>query len=155
MKTEKKKGQKTYILELLNGDLRRITVPETWKLTFGPVVPFSGKGGSSDGRVCLRFYEGSKDNLRAVFTDVRAFRDADMEIRERRTEVKRQVVQKRDGGGMKNVEVEARVTEWVDPDEHGDDGDKDKAAPYLAELASSTEDNPGSLFSRIQTSPIR
>jgi hypothetical protein len=155
MKTEKKKGQKTYILELLNGDLRRITVPETWKLTFGPVVPYSGKGGSSDGRVCLRFYEGSKENLRAVFTDVRAFRDESMEIRERRTEVKRQVVQRRDGGGMKNVEVEARVTEWVNPDDVTD-GDG-KAAPYLAELAVSTEDTaePGSIFSRIQNSPIR
>src|SRR5690349_1767028 len=108
-KNEKKTGMKTYILELIGGNLRRITVPDTWKLTFGPTVPYSGKGSSVSDKVCLRFYEGSKDNLRAVFTDVRAFRDADMEIMERRTEVKRQVVQKASAGGMKNVEVEARV----------------------------------------------
>lgn len=137
MKNEKKqKGQKTYILELTNGNIRRITVPETWKLTFGPTVPYSGKGSSSSDKVCLRFYEGSsKENLRAVFTDVRAFRDADMEIMERRTEVKRQVVQRQSAGGMKNVEVEARVTEWVNPDDVTDENGSDKAAPYLAQLA--------------------
>lgn len=134
MKNEKKKGHKTYILELIGKNIRRITVPETWKLTFGPTVPYV-KGSTMNNPTALRFYEGSKDNLRAVFTDVIAFRDADMEIMERRTEVKRQVVQKQSAGGMKNVEVEARVTEWVNPDDVTDENGSDSAAPYLAQLA--------------------
>lgn len=113
---------KTYILTLASGDTRKITIPSTWKMTFGQLVPYDGRrdrGGQLP--VALRFYEGSKDNLRAVMTDVVAFRDASIQVMEKRTSVKRQIVQKATAQGNKNVEVEARMTEWVNPDAEADD----------------------------------
>lgn len=116
---------KTYILDLNNGDMRKVTVPSSWKLTFGPTIPYAGKGMASvaSGGTALRFYEGAKENLRCVFTDVKAFRDSDVEISERRTSVQRKVVQKEAPEGMRNVEVEARVTEWINPDNAVVDGE--------------------------------
>lgn len=114
------KAMKTYILELNNGNLRKVTVPADWTLTFGPTIPFAGKGAVSvgNGGTALRFYEGKgKDAARAAFTDVRAFRDASIVIEERRTEVQRKVMEQEGPGGMHNVEVEARITQWVNPDD--------------------------------------
>lgn len=129
MKTE----TKTYILELKNGNTRRVEVPANWKLTFGPTVPYAGKyTGTSEG-TALRFYEGNKENLRAIFTDVKSFRDSSIPVMERKTETTRQVVQRQDAGGAKNVIVEARVTEWVNPDD--DEPQAAAAAPFLAALA--------------------
>lgn len=131
---------KTYILDLQSGDVRKVTVPSTWTLTFGPTVPFMPKGGAYDGKTALRFYEGSgKDKLRACFTDVKAFRDTAIPIQERRTTVQRQVAQKMASDGMRNVDIEARVTEWVNPDEinNGEDPAKPvKPNQFLAMMAS-------------------
>lgn len=109
---------KTYILELKNGDTRKITVPAHWKLTYGNVVPYAGKGtmNPSEARVALRLYDGTKDNLRAVYTDVVSFRDAAIGTLEKRTQVQRKASQRATDKGMRDVIVEARVTEWVDPD---------------------------------------
>lgn len=117
---------KTYILDVADGQ-KRVEVPSNWKLTFGPAVPYSGKPGSvgfngenvTNG-YSLRFYEGSKDNLRAIFTGVKSFRDSDIPIKEKRTQVQRKVIDKRTAGTTKAVVVEARVTEWVDPDDDED-----------------------------------
>ncbi len=114
-------GTKTFILELKNGNVRKIEIPSNWKMTFGQLVPHTLRethGASS--QVALRLYEGSKENLRAVMTDVVAIRDASMVISERRTTVERKAAQKQTAHGMKDVVVEARVTEWVNPDD-GDD----------------------------------
>lgn len=122
---------KTFILELANGDVRKLTIPATWKLTFGQLIPHTLRqtnGGSS--QVALRIYEGNKENLRAVMTDVVAVRDASIKIVERRTTVERKAAQKRTEHGMKDVMVEARVTEWVDPDA-GDAGDPTKPNEFL------------------------
>ncbi len=105
---------KTYILELKGGNVRRVTVPASWKLTFGQLVPYTERGNSHG--VALRFYEGSKENLRAVMTDVISIRDASIEIIEKRTTVQRKAAQKQSGQGMKDVVIEARMTEWVNPD---------------------------------------
>lgn len=109
---------KTYILELKNGDTRKITVPAHWKLTYGNVVPYAGKDqrGSMESRVALRLYDGTKENLRAVYTDVVSFRDAAIGTLEKRTQVQRKASQRATDKGMRDVIVEARVTEWVDPD---------------------------------------
>lgn len=122
---------KTYIMDLNNGTVRKVTVPANWKLTFGPTIPYSGKGSTSihGGGTALRFYEGNKENLRAAFTDVRAFRDADMPVQERRTQIQKKTIQKDAHGGTKNVEVEARITEWVNPDDVEDS--EQAAQPFL------------------------
>lgn len=123
---------KTYVLELKNGGVRKVVVPSTWKVTFGPTVPFERKTGSfnqENGIWALRFYEGNKENLRAIFTDVRSFRDESIQISERTTKVQRKVTQKATKHGMKDVVVEARVTEWTNPDEDEPDDDN----PFLLE----------------------
>jgi hypothetical protein len=50
-----------------------IEVAADWKLTFGAVNPGNGEGGRYGNLHCLRVWEGEK--LRAVFCDVRGFRD--------------------------------------------------------------------------------
>lgn len=61
---------------------RRITVPSTWRLTLGPLVPGTSKGSfTNTGCLCLRVYE-SKDLQRAVFTDVQSFRDMSLKVEE-------------------------------------------------------------------------
>ena len=108
---------KTYILELKNGDTRKITVPAHWKLTYGNVVPYQGKDArQGEARIALRLYDGSKDNLRAVYTDVVSFRDSSIGTMEKRTQVQRKASQRQTDKGLRDVIVEARVTEWVDPD---------------------------------------
>lgn len=70
-------GTKTYILTLTNGGERHVTVPATWQLTFGQLVPYAAKKAYEDaGPAALRFYEGTKDNLRAVMIDVVGIRDS-------------------------------------------------------------------------------
>lgn len=108
---------KTYILELKNGDTRKITVPAHYKLTFGNVIPYEKNGArQGEARIALRLYDGSKENLRAVYTDVVSFRDAAIATLEKRTQVQRKASQKQTDKGLRDVIVEARVTEWVDPD---------------------------------------
>lgn len=117
---------KTYLLHLANGNLRRVTVPASWKITFGPTVPFERKPGySADmGKWALRFYEGAKENLRAIFTDVVSFHDEGIDIKERVTRVQRKATLKKTPNGMKDVLVEARVTEWRSPtDDDADDAE--------------------------------
>lgn len=103
-------GKTTYIMHLRSGELRRITVPSNWRVTFGPLVP--GKEGR--GSPGLRFYEG--DNQRACFTDVESFRDASIDIEERVTREKQQVMRKETPSGSKDYVVSARVSEWRNPD---------------------------------------
>ena len=109
---------KIYILELKNGKLRRIHIPADWKVTFGPLIP-GGRDGH--GTLALRFYEG-KEHQRAIFTDVKSFRDSSIQIEERQIKVESQRVRKDTEAGAKDFVVEARSSEWVNPDD-------DMAAP--------------------------
>jgi hypothetical protein len=51
-----------------------------------------------------------------VVTNVKSFRDESIVIEEKRTSVKQQVLRKQTPAGEKEVIVEARVEEWVNPD---------------------------------------
>jgi hypothetical protein len=109
--------QTTYVLDLVNGDQRRITVPSKFKVTFGPTVPYIKGSTNHERGYALRFYEGNKENQRAIFTDVIAFRDSAIPIEEKVTRTKQQTLRKQHGReGFKDVVVEARVTEWRNPD---------------------------------------
>lgn len=119
-------AKKVFVLTLKNGNVRKITIPASWKMTFGSLVPYSnnrdGHRDPNSGGAALRLYEGNKENLRAVMTDVVSIRDASIEMMEKRTSTQRKAAQKQTPHGMKDVVVEARVTEWVNPDaEDGDD----------------------------------
>ena len=110
---------KTYLMELKGGKLRRVTVPAAWKVTFGPLVPSEIRHG--DVRTfALRFYE-SKEQQRAVFTDVIAFRDISLPVEERVSKIKQKMVHKDAPNGRREMMVEARITEWRNPDAPEDD----------------------------------
>ena len=66
---------RTYLVEDSKGTFR-IRVPADHKVTFGPLAP-SEKGYSS--RLTLRIYE-AENKQRAVFTDVKGFRDLSLEM---------------------------------------------------------------------------
>lgn len=105
----------TYIVQRKGGKDQKITVPSSWKVTFGPLVPGSKNFSEGATTPCLRFYE-SQNQQRAVITDVISFRDASIAVEEKRVSVKQQTLHKQTGGGMKDVIVEGRVEEWVNPD---------------------------------------
>lgn len=105
---------KTYFVERTGGNDQRVTVPASWKVTFGPLNPGSKNQGGS-GSPALRFYE-ALNKQRMVITGVVSFRDTSIKIEEKRTQVKQQTLHKRTNGGDKAVVVEGRVEEWVNPD---------------------------------------
>lgn len=111
--------KRTYILNMKDGTKQKITVPQNWKLTFGPLVPGS-KDGSMNSRdaLVLRIYEGNKDNQRAVFTGVESWRDTmDLEIQVERVQSKQQAARVDiPGEGQKDVIANMEVRQWVDPD---------------------------------------
>lgn len=111
-----KNGNRVYLLELKGGKQRRVTVPNTWKVTFGPTIPYVKNEHRGNECWSLRFYEKTKDNLRAIFTDVVSFRDSEIPVSEKRIRTKRQVVEKESQKGGKAVIAEARIEEWIDPD---------------------------------------
>jgi len=116
-----KETMKTYLIEFENGKEQKITVPESWKVTFGPASKGANHTTKNSGGVyriplALRFYE-SETKQRAIFTDVVSFRDTSIQIEEKRTKV-----QEKDGymecdGVKKATTFRASVSEWVDPDE--------------------------------------
>lgn len=108
-------AMKTYVLEKTNGQKSRVTVPAAWKLTFGPIwIP--AKGNSHELKYALRFYEGNKENQRAVFSDVKSFRDTSIQIEEQVTKTRAETYYKDTRNGRKAVQAEAKVTEWANPD---------------------------------------
>lgn len=121
-------GDRTYLMRLKNGNLRRVTVPADWKVTFGPIIVQKKGGprhyGNEEGWGWgVRFYEGTIQ--RAVFTDVESFRDESIKLQERVTKTQRRIVHKRTKDGMRDVAVEAQMHEWIDPFEPQDDSDNE------------------------------
>lgn len=105
------------MMKMRNGSERKITIPDYWKVTFGPTIPFERKAGAHHGSEtwALRLYNG--DKLKAIFTDVINFRDMSIEIREKRIQTKRHFVERAAQFGGKSATMEARVETWCDPDE--------------------------------------
>lgn len=106
---------KTYVLKLKDDSVKKVTVPASWKVTFGALVP--GSKDHNGSTTALRFYEG-KDQQRACFVGVVEFRDSSLEVLDRIEDVQTEIIEKADGeGNMKNYTVEARETKWVNPDQ--------------------------------------
>lgn len=107
---------RTYILEI--GHERRkkkVTVPAAWKMTYGYANP--GAQGGVSNPFALRFYEGNKENLRAVFDDVRSVRDSSIVIEEEVVKVESQEFYRDTPAGRKIARADMKVTEWRNPDE--------------------------------------
>jgi hypothetical protein len=68
---------RTYEITFTDRGPIRVTIPETWKITFGQVVPGSKSGGYTS--FGLRIWEAT-DKQRAVFANVASFRDLSIEI---------------------------------------------------------------------------
>jgi hypothetical protein len=62
----------TYLVQRAGQPDFQLQIPADWKLTFGAVNP-GAEGPSRRDLHCMRVWEGEK--LRAVFCDVRGFRD--------------------------------------------------------------------------------
>jgi hypothetical protein len=107
-------GMTTYLVTRKGGQDQKITVPSHWRVTFGPLNPGS-KNIAANGAPALRFYE-AENKQRAVITEVISFRDMSIRVEEKRTNIKREVLSKDTHGGKKDVIVEGRVEEWVNPD---------------------------------------
>lgn len=61
----------TYHIEFTDREPMRVTIPASWKITFGAVVPGKG-GGAQYGSFGLRIWEAT-DKQRAVFPNVTRF----------------------------------------------------------------------------------
>lgn len=105
----------TYFVERNNGQDQKVTVPASWKVTFGPQNP-GVKGAGPSGEPCLRFYK-SANQQRMVITGVKSFRDMSIVIEEKRTTVKEERYRKADTDGEDKVVVmNASMEEWINPD---------------------------------------
>ena len=107
----------TYMLEMKDGGCRKLTVPSSWRVTFGSPAPGTkGGGGYNDQtKMAFRLYEGQSQ--RACVMDVTAFRDTSIEIEELVTETKTERVRRQTPEGEKDFLVEANIKEWRNPDE--------------------------------------
>lgn len=107
----------TYQILHEDGTERRITVPSSWKVTFGPAAKgMNTKNAPYKVPLALRFYEADTKQ-RAIFTDVVSFRDLSIEV-----QVKKISKQEKQGymecdGQRKATVFHAEVSEWVNPDE--------------------------------------
>lgn len=113
------KEKRIYVLNMKDGTKQKITIPATWRLTFGPLVPGSKDGNlNGAGALVLRIYEGSKENQRAVFTGVESWRDTqDLAIEVEQVQTKAQAAYVDiPGEGKKEVVANMEVRQWVDPD---------------------------------------
>jgi hypothetical protein len=101
----------------------KVTVPDEAKMTFGPwSPPTEGKYGVSDRALIgtLRIYKGAKssDNILAVFSGVKGFRDLSLEYAEEVAREEGAVIWKSDQNGYEREEKVQRHASWApaDPD---------------------------------------
>ena len=120
----------TYLVEFTDGSRKKITVPDTWKVTFGPVVKSLRSTTSATNieyrdkiPVALRFYE-SETKQRAIFTNVKSFRDMSILIEEEVITTKDKIGRMEVDGISKNVSVKAEMRDWVNPDSEEDKPDR-------------------------------
>jgi hypothetical protein len=120
MTTRKPKTQtaekRTYLLEMSDGTRKKVTVPAAWKVTFDAFQPGSLSGSSQAHAPTIRFYEGSKENQRAVITGVQAFRDMSIGIEEEIVKTQEETFSRETDEGIKNVAMNVSVKTWVNPD---------------------------------------
>ena len=98
----------------------KISVPLDAKITFGPFSPPTAGGRDNwmqSGRAAgtLRIYKGTKDNIIAVFTDVRGFRDLSLDYAEEVAREEGAALWKSDHEGYYREEKVQRSSDWVQP----------------------------------------
>jgi len=116
--------EKTKVILLETGSGRKkLTIPESYRLTFGPLVP-GGRDGH--GTLALRVYSDvSKKNVVATFRDVKSFREIGSItiIEERVSEKQDAFYRKDDRGQQRKYEGIVRESNWIDPDDDEPEAD--------------------------------
>lgn len=105
----------TYLVEFKDGKKKRIMVPSSWKVTFGPLAPGT-RAHNGEGALALRFYE-TKEKQRAVFTNVKCFRDMGISVSERVVHVRNERAHRQTADGLKDFTVQAEYAEWRNEDD--------------------------------------
>lgn len=129
-----KNKTKTYLIECKDKKSQRITIPEDWKVTFGPLNP----GTRGEHKLALRIYE-NKEKQRACFVNVLSFRDLEIPVEEKTVSAQRKTATMNDNGTLKDFIVEQVVEEWVNPDAPGQQR-KDLSLPSLGFVKEAEED---------------
>lgn len=97
---------------------KKIVIPADAKITFGPAIPYVGKSGyggnREPGEYALRIYQGTKENLIAVFTGVREFRDVNMPVAKKVIEEAGKTLWKNEGGEFEVRTKTKRKESFVD-----------------------------------------
>lgn len=96
----------------------KITVPDDAKITFAPFSPPGKMGyGNQPERAVgtLRIYQKTKDNIIAVFSGVKGFRDLTLDYAEEVAKEEGATIWKSDRDGYQREEKVHRTREWVEP----------------------------------------
>lgn len=104
---------------LIIGDKNfKITIPADAKVTFAPFSPPNSNRETwrTDGRAVgtIRIYGKTKDNILAVFSDVRGFRDLSIGYAEEVAREEGAVIWKDDEQGYTREEKIQRSQDWID-----------------------------------------
>jgi len=106
------------VLQVEGDKLFRITVPDDAKITFAPFSPpskvdgFARRPETAVGT--LRIYQGTKDNIIAVFSGVRGFRDLSLEYQEKVATEEGATIWNSDQHGYSRETKVQRRSEWTD-----------------------------------------
>lgn len=110
MPTKAPASMRTY--EIVAGrEKYRVTVPDDWKVTFGPVAP--GARGYAD--LALRFWE-AENKQRAIFRNVDSFRDLSIPYSRQLTSKSGESSWSEDDSGYEMSEHVNIETEWISED---------------------------------------
>jgi hypothetical protein len=117
---KKQEETQTYICKMRDGGLKKVTVPAEWNITYGQIVPQTGKkpyGGGQQTAYGLRFYKGAKTTGKcmAVIGGVVEFWPDGISIEEQVVETKRKTYGEDAPEGFRHKTVEARVVSWRSP----------------------------------------
>lgn len=102
------KDMTTYLVVTTQGK-KKVTVPSSWKVTYGPVSPGSKYGGGDN---VLRFYE-AENKQRALFTNVREFRDLSIEVVSQKIEKRRKSAQVISDNMLESADQYEEEASWL------------------------------------------
>ncbi len=95
------------------GETLRITVPSTWKVTYGMIHP-GMKGGYGDEGYVLRFYE-AENKQRAIFQHVESFRDVSLPlVKQVTTTLEAKAAEYDTEGNQVSEAVVEKTREWTE-----------------------------------------
>lgn len=116
---------RTLYAELNGGNMRKITIPASWVITFGPIAVGVGRNGQESPNVLRIYSDAKRSDLVAVYRDIKAVSDERVMVTEKTTRSKKKVFNKAGPKGDQSFAAEVRSTKWVNPfadePETGDD----------------------------------